>query len=196
VDVGLTGGHFEQQVKTEVGGERGEKIVVDTHLGVHSFATYRIWGPLSLGLFTQLDVGERSQGRFAGFDAQDRTQVDKQTGGTYTEFWVGPVLRGQWRALFAEVGYGAFGVRDDEARDDLPDESGSTDSALRTSPTIAWLAAVGAGVPLTDHFDAILRLEYRVRYYDQRGDKDLADDIVHGTQGFTPFVGLAWSPDL
>ena len=196
LDVGLIGGHFEQQVKTEVGGERGEKIVVDTELGVQTFGTYRVWGPLSAGLFAQLDVGERSSGRFAGFDAQNRTQIDRQTGGTYTEFWIGPMLRGQWRTLFVEVGYGAFGVRDDEARDDLADETGDTDPALRTSPTIAWMLNLGAGVPITEHLQGVLRLEYRVRYYDRRGDQDLADDIVHGTQNLTPFVGLAWMPAL
>ena len=73
---------------------------------------------------------------------------------------------------------------------------GDTSTSLRTLPTVAYLANFGAAVPLDDRFDLVLRLEYRVRYYDRRGDAKLVtaagDPVVHGTQNFTPLVGLRW----
>jgi hypothetical protein len=41
--------------------------------------------------------------------------------------------------------------------------------------------------------DLVLRLQYRIRYYDSRGSSALAGGAVHGTQNYTPFVGVAWS---
>ncbi len=101
------------------------------------------------------------------------------------------MVRAQWRTLFVELAYAPLGIRSDDARTDLPSESG-TDSALRTSFAIAWYAALGGGVPVTDDLEVVLRLELRVRYYDRRGDGKLVDNLVHGTQNFTPFVGVAW----
>ena len=185
---------FEQQVKSEVGGVAGERLVMESQLGFAAMASYRVWGPLSLGLFVQYDLGERAAGKFEGFDSDGKTVIGNESGGSFQEFWAGPLLRVQWRTLFFEWAYGAFGIRTDNARDDLPDVDGSTSSALRTSPTIAWLMALGGGVPVTDSLQVVLRLEYRIRYYDRRGSGALKDDIVHGTQNFTPFVGVAWIP--
>jgi hypothetical protein len=194
IDGGLSLSRFEQQVKSEVGGVAGERLVMESQLGFAAMGTYRVWGPLSLGLYMQYDLGERAAGKFEGFDAEGKTVIGSESGGDFQEFWVGPLLRVQWRTLFFELAYGAFGIRTDDARDDLPDESGKTDSALRTSPTIAWLMTLGGGVPVTDSLQVVLRLEYRVRYYDRRGNGALKDEIVHGTQNFTPFVGVAWTP--
>jgi hypothetical protein len=41
--------------------------------------------------------------------------------------------------------------------------------------------------------DLVHRLQYRIRYYDSRGSSALAGGAVHGTQNYTPFVGVAWS---
>lgn len=192
LDGGLTFSHFEQQVKVEIGGARGERLVTDTELGVNTFFTWSPLRYLGLGVFAQLDVGSREMGRFEGVDDQDRTVTSGELGGSFTELWVGPLVRGQWRTLFLELGYG-FGTRLDDGREDLPDEDGGTDGALLTSPSVAWLFAAGAGVPLTESLQAVLRIEYRVRYYDRRTSGKLADRLVHGTQSLAPFFGVAWS---
>ena len=194
IDGGLSLSRFEQQVKSEVGGVAGERLVMESQVGFAAMGSYRVWGPLSLGLFVQYDLGERAAGKFEGFDADGKTVIGSESGGSFQEFWVGPLLRVQWRTLFFELAYGAFGIRTDDARDDLPDVDGSTSSALRTSPTIAWLMALGGGVPVTDSLQVVLRLEFRIRYYDRRGSGALKDNIVHGTQNFTPFIGVAWTP--
>ena len=102
------------------------------------------------------------------------------------------LVRAAWRGLFFELGYGLVGWRDDDARGDLRDADGGADAALRTSPTVAWAVGLGAALPVWESLDVVLRLQYRVRYYDRRGDADLADSLVHGTQNFTPFFGAAW----
>jgi len=193
LDGGLTFSRFEQQIKTEVGGERGERLVEDTELGLALFGTYRIWGPISLGLFVQVDTGHRSAARFVEFDADNKAVVTGKLGGSFTELWVGPLLRVHWRTLFAEFGYGALGMRWDDARTDLVTSDGENSGALYVTPAVAYMAALGAGVPITDTLQAVLRLEYRVRYYDRR-DSKLAGEAVHGTQNFTPFVGICWTP--
>jgi hypothetical protein len=63
LDLGLTFSRFEQQVKQEVGGARGERLVEDSLYGLSGFATYKIWGPIEAGLFSQFDVGRRSAGK-------------------------------------------------------------------------------------------------------------------------------------
>ena len=194
IDAGLTFGHFEQQVKVEIGGAKGEKLVTDSEFGLNLFATFNPIEYLGFGLFMQVDVGTREAGRFEGVDADDMAVTSGELGGPYTEFWVGPIVRGQWSTLFAEVGYG-FGLRADDGRSDLPAIDGDTDGALMTSPAVAWLFAVGAGVPIIDGLQAVLRIEYRVRYYDRRTSGDLDSSLVHGTQNLTPFVGIAWEID-
>jgi hypothetical protein len=192
LDGGLTLSRFEQQVKTEVGGARGERLVKETELGLAAFVTYRVFKPILAGLFVQFDLGSRSAGRFDAFDANNTPILKDTTGGSFTELWIGPLVRAEWRRLFVELGYGAFGVRDDGARSDLPAVDGTTDGAFTTSPTIAWLLALGGSVPLKDNLELVLRLEYRVRYYTKRGGNALKNNIVHGTQNLTPLVGVSW----
>jgi hypothetical protein len=194
LDAGISFSRFEQQVKSEIGGLAGERLVEETELGLAAMGTWRVWGPLALGLYLQYDVGSRSAGHLDHFDDEGKPTIQDETGGSFQEFWAGPMVRAQWRTLFVEVAYGALGVRLDEARKDLPDVAGNTDSALLTSPSIAWLLALGGGVPITDVLELVIRLEYRVRYYDRRSNGALNDEVVHGTQNFTPFVGVAWTP--
>ena len=182
---------FEQQIKTEIGGERGERLVEDFALGISGIATYKLWGPLSAGLFTRFDVGTRKAARFEEI-VDERTVTVGEVGGDYTELWVGPLIRAQWKMLFAELGYGLVGIRTDDARDDLMDENGDNEAALNTSRTIAWLVNLGGGVPINESLQLAIRLEYRVRYYDRR-DQPFVDKLVHGTQNFTPFIGVAWT---
>lgn len=196
LDSGLVFSHFEQQVKTEVGGEKGEKIVEDTEFGLQVIAAWNVWKFLDLGLYAQLDMGKRTAATFDGFDDQGRTQITGQVGGGYTEFWFGPLVRAGWRALFLEFAYGAVGVRSDDARSDLATADGDTESALQTSPTIAWMAGLGGMFEVYTDLQIVLKVEYRVRYYNSRGGQALANEIVHGTQNFTPFLGVAWTPTL
>jgi hypothetical protein len=155
--------------------------------------TYDVWGPLSLGVFQQLDAGSRSASRFTAFGADGTPQVQGELGGSYLEMWLGPLLRARWEHLFVELGYGALGRRHDSARSDLVGEAGDTSGAFRTHPTIAWMIGLGGTVPVTEALSVALRVEYRVRYYNRRGAQPLADEAVHGTQNLTPFMGVAYA---
>lgn len=188
----LTFTRFEQQVKTEVGGAVGERLVESTEAGVAHALTARLWGPFQLGAFMVFNGGNRSAGRFVGFDDDGGAVVAGRVGGPYYELWAGPLFRFEWYRLFAELGYGAYGIRHDAARDDLPSETGATTGTLRTDPAIAWMMALGGTVPITESVELVIRAEYRIRYYDRRGGDALAEGIVHGTQSFAPFVGVAW----
>ncbi len=195
LDFALTLMRFEQQVKSEIGGARGERLVEDSLVGAGLWATWRPVGLswLGVGGFARFDAGQRSAGRFEGLDAEGRTVVGSETGGAFQELWLGPIVRASWKSFFAEFGYGALGLRWDDAREDLPAQDGDTEKALRTSSSVAWIGAVGGGIPVADSWDVVFRLEYRVRYYDRR-ESMLFDELVHGTQNFTPFVGVSWVP--
>ena len=192
-DLGLTFSRFEQQVKSEVGGQRAERLVEHTEFGALAMGTYSLVDAVGVGLYAQSDFGFRGAGNFSGFDANDAAQITDETGGSYRELWLGPLVRGSYGPLFLELGWGALGLRWDEARDDLPSESGDTDGAFSRSAAIAWLVALGGAVPITGRLDLALRLEYRVRYYLSRGGEALADDVAHGTQNFTPFFGVRYN---
>jgi hypothetical protein len=191
LDLGLTYATFEQQVKSEVGGISVEPIVEDRSFGLALTATYGIWKYIRLGVFFQLDMGSRFSSRYAGLDASGTPVINGRIGGSYREFWMGPLLRVQWKGIAAELGYGAFGVRSDDARDDLPTAAGET-GALRTSPRIAWHAALSGYVPVHPNVDIVFRVQYRVRYYNRRSGDSLAAGVVHGTQNLTPTVGVSW----
>jgi hypothetical protein len=191
-DGGVSLTRFEQQIKTEIGGERGERLVEALAFGFSGTATHRVWGPLSAGMFTRFDIGRRSAARFERI-VDERTVTMGEVGGDYNELWVGPLIRAQWKTLFAELGYGLVGLRNDDARDDLVDQGGDNEAALNTSRTVAWILNLGGGVPINKTLELAIRLEYRVRYYDRR-DEPLVDKLVHGTQNYTPFIGVAWTP--
>lgn len=191
IDLGLTFHHFQQQVKTGLDGERGERLIEETAAGLHAFGTYAVLDYLHVGMFTQFDAGTRRAGAFTGFDGDGRAVTAGKLGGPYLEWWIGPMVRGQYRAVFAELGWGALGIRSDGGRDDLPDDSGDTDGAFATIPKIAWLLTIGGNVPLGSRIDLVLRMEYRIRYYGSRGGNPIMDDVIHGTQDITPFAGVA-----
>ena len=191
-DAGLTFSRFEQQVKSEIGGARGERLVESSELGLLATGAYSLHELFELGLFAQGDLGFRSSARLVGFDANGAAQVGSRTGGSYQELWLGPLARGRYGPAFLELGWGALGLRWDDARDDLPSTTGDTAGALERSPAIAWLIAAGGAVPLTARLELVLRLEYRIRYYTSRGGQPLAGDIAHGTQNITPFMGVGY----
>ncbi len=189
---GITFSHFQQQVKQEIGGTQGERLVNETSLGVLLSGSYAILDWLEGGLYIRTDIGERSAGRFAGFDSLGSTEVTGQVGGSFSEFWAGPFVRASWKSLSAEIGYGAVGLRSDDARTDLPSASGDTASTFTTSPVVAWMIALGANVPITTNLDLFVKAEYRVRYYVERGGEDILTGIEHGTQSIAPVIGIGY----
>jgi hypothetical protein len=197
LDAGLTFTRFEQQVKTELGGTRGDRLVEEFSFGYAQALTYRAfdWKDFSLagGGFLQVDVGRREAARFVGFAEDGAPQTADRIGGRFAELWMGPILRLEWRRVFGEIGYGLYGARRDDARDDLPGDDGNRSGTLRTSASVAWTFALGGRIPIVEGLDLVLRMQYRIRYYDARGSSPLAGGAVHGTQNFTPFAGIAWS---
>lgn len=165
-------------------------------LGTALLAGYEPWPFLAVGAFLRFDAGSRRAGRFSGFDADGRTQVVGEVGGAARELWLGPFARVGYRYVFAELGYGAYVRRWDDARTDLATQTGARQSPLSTLPQVAWLFTLMGALPLTPSWGLTLRIEYRIRYYDRRGGEKLSDDIVHGTQNLSPFVGVAYHVDL
>lgn len=192
VEAGVSFSHFQQQVKQEVGDERGERLVDETQLGLFVSGIYRLHELLAVGVFLEADRGNRHAARFAGFDDAGKTVVSGRVGGHYTEFWFGPLLQFRWNYLFFDAGYGLVGIRSDDARTDLPSATGDTESAFTTHPVIAGLLALGASVPVVDRLDVVLKAEYRFRYYTERGGEPLMGDIEHGTQSIAPLLGIAF----
>ena len=62
LDGGLSFSRFEQQVKSEIGGARGERLVEHNEAGLLLMATATVWGPIELGLYGQYDTGTRAAG--------------------------------------------------------------------------------------------------------------------------------------
>ena len=188
---------YTSAVERGTDGESNKQLVVDSSFGLYGAATYRVWGPISLGLFGQFESGNRRAGEFTGeFDENDSSKalVGPRTGGNYWEFWFGPLIRAQYKGVFAEFGWGAVGIRNDEGRPDLPEVDGGT-GTFRTDPGLAWLIGIGGALEIADPIQLILRINYRIRYYTTRGGDDFQDGVAHGTQDIIPFVGLAWVID-
>jgi len=189
---GVTFRHFQQQVKAEVGQPRGDRLVNEFELGLLLSGSYSVHEYVSIGAFMRVDRGERLAARFAGFDASGRTTVKDAVGGLYTELWLGPLVQATWKQLSVEVGFAPFGLRDDMARADLPSATGDTESSFTLHPTIAWMFAVGANVPLAETIDVFLKVEYRPRYYSKRGGNPIVGEIEHGTQSVVPVFGVGF----
>ncbi len=192
LDASLGLSRFQQQAKPRVGTPRGERLVEHNALSVALHGAWRVHRLLAVGAFAEVDAGLRRSGELAGFDDEGRATVEPSVGGSYAEVWAGLMLRGQWRGAFVELGYPLLARRWDRGRDDLPAEDGDTDGAFAPSLTVRWMAALGGAVPITRGLDLVVRLEWRIRYYDQRGGVELVDGIVHGTQEIRPLIGLAW----
>ena len=196
LDGSLGFAHFQQQAKPRVGTPRGERLVEYTAFTLALAGSYDVHRHLAVAAFAELDLGVRRAGELAGFDADGRATIEPAIGGSYAELWSGVAARGRWRNLFVELGYAVFARRWDSGRDDLPNASGDTDGAFTTQRSVRWIAALGGTVRLRPCLDLVLRLEWRIRYYDERGGEPLMDGIVHGTQEFRPLVGVAWRPRL
>ena len=189
---GITFSHFQQQVKEEIGGATGERLVDETSLGFLVNGSYNLLDWFAVGLFFRTDFGSRTGARFNGFDSAGRTVTTGEIGGSFSELWAGPSLRGSWKSLTAELGYGLVGIRSDDGRSDLPSSSGDTTSSFKTSPSVAWMVGLGANVPITERLNLFIKAEYRVRYYVKRGGEDILDGVEHGTQSLAPIIGVGW----
>lgn len=185
---------FQQQVKSEIGAERGERLVYETEVGVGLGGTYGVLDVLSVGLFTRTWIGNRENSQFAGFDDEGRTVVQNQLGGSYAEFWFGPLIHLHWHQFFVDGGYALYGRRMDNGRDDLPSTTGDNTSAFSTDPSFAWLISLGGELTVSENVSVVLRVDFCVRYYNKRGGEFLAGNINHGTQSLAPSIGVAWSP--
>lgn len=194
IDGGLVISHFQQQVKQEVGDPRGERIVYEYELGILISGKYFFTDYFSAGVYARTDFGKREAALFGGFDSEGKTIVTNELGGSYTEFWFGPSISFYLRQLFAEFGYGLVGIRSDDGRPDIPSNAGDASGSFTTNPSIAWLIAFGGNIPIADQLNIMLKLEYRLRYYDERGGNPLVSDIDHGTQSISPLIGISWNP--
>ncbi len=193
IDGGVTFSHFQQQVKAEVGDPRGERLVNETQVGLMAMGAYNVWQHVSVGVFLQFDRGNRHAARFDGFDpATGKTVTKDKIGGDYDEFWLGPMLRVEAKGIFGEFGYGLVGVRNDDGRTDLVSTSGDSTGTLSLSPSVAWYAGFGAAVRIIKELDLIIRIEYRLRYYNEREGHPFASNIEQGSQNITPFIGVRW----
>lgn len=192
VEGGATISHFQQQIKRAVGDVRGQRLVNEFQLGLLLSGSYKIHDYVHAGMFIRADRGERYLAHFNGFDAQGRTQTKDGIGGTYSELWIGLLLQLQWKQVTLDLGYAPYGSRLDNARDDIPNETGSTEGAFALHPTIAWLISLGGSFSVAKNFDALIKIEYRPRYYSKRGGAVLINDIEHGTQSVVPVFGIAY----
>lgn len=193
VDFTGTFTHFEQQIKTEIGGTKGELLIADTEFTAQFIGLYRLSPIFSAGWYVQEDIGNRENAQFDSFDEKGATKVVNLQGGRFTEFWTGPIVRAQYSFAFAEVGYGLVGFRNDKARTAILNKDGEANGDFTTSPTVAWLGSVGFQGSLTEYLNLQVKLQYRVRYYNKKGGVELAQEAVHGTQNLTPMVGFSYA---
>lgn len=183
---------FEQQIKTEIGGIKGELLTSDSELSLQAVGTYNVWRFISAGWYLQYDSGNRESAQFSGFDENGAAEVINLQGGAYREVWSGPLIRAHYKQAFFEVAYGLLGTRKDDARIDLYNEEGSNEGDLTVDPSVAWMFGLGVQVSLFDDFLLMFKAQYRVRYYDSRDGEKLENEIVHGTQNFSPMIGLSY----
>jgi hypothetical protein len=193
IESGITFNHYQAQVKAEVGDPRGERLTNNFELGLNISSSYKWNKWFASGLFVRLDRGQREMAFFDGFDSEGKTSVKEKVGGTYSELWFGPVIQAFWKHFTFELGYGLVGIRKDNGRKDIPNSSGETDGAFTLNPTVAWLVNLGGFIPLNDALDVTLKIEYRGRYYNERGGKKLFNNIDHGTQSIVPVLGVRWN---
>jgi opacity protein-like surface antigen len=184
--------HFEQQIKTEIGGVKGELLAADTEFGIQFVAAYTVWKYFHAGWYFQYENGNRANAQFSGFDSTGAAQVVNLIGGSYYEFWTGPLLRVQYKQVFLEAGYGLVGMRNDDAREDLVNTNGSNEGNLSTDPSVAWFVGLGAQVKIHKNLLLLVKAQYRVRYYNKKDGAFLQNEAVHGTQNFSPIIGLSY----
>jgi len=192
IEPGISFNHYQAQVKAEVGDPRGERLVNIFEIGINVIASYKWNDWIASGLFLRVDRGQRDMAIFNGFDEDGKTTIRDKVGGTYSEVWFGPIIQAYWKQFTLELGYGAIGLRKDNGRADIQNSAGENYGSFRIHPSIAWLVNTGGFIPLTEEIDVSIKIEYRGRYYLERGGKKLLNNIDHGTQSIVPVIGLRW----
>lgn len=193
VEGSFTYSHFEQQVKSMIGAPPGQKLSDITEFGFWLLGSRRISKVFSAGLYVEYDLGNRTMAQFNGFNSQGQTIVTNALGGTYSEFWMGPFVRFAYKSVFLDAGYGLVGLRNDNSRDDIVSSSGATTGTFSVNPSVAWFAGIGLKAPLGERLSLVVKVQYRFRYYDERNVDPLMNNIEHGTQNFSPFVGVMYA---
>jgi len=190
----LTGSlsHFEQQIKTKIGGEKGDLLAANTELNIQAVGTYKVWKFITAGCYFQYDIGNRENSQISGFDASGAAQVMNVQGGAFREFWTGPILHAQYRQAFLEFGYGLVGTRKDDSRSDILNAAGSNQGNFSIDPSVAWIIGVGVQVNLSKKFDFLVKAQYRARYYNSRDGVEFENQAVYGTQNFSPLIGVLY----
>lgn len=191
VDASVAFGILQEQAKN-ASNESGGRLFQSVTAALLVSGTHHIAAWADLGVFGMVEVGERSAADFGGVNSAGVPTPISHDGGRYSMFWIGPMVRLNWRSAFLDIGYVAFGVRDDTAYPTLTSPSGSSDEPFRTDPLRSWMFTAGMRTPMWDNVDLTLKIEYRYLYYDRRGDR-LENDLVYGTQAIRPHIGLSFS---
>jgi hypothetical protein len=148
---------------------------------------------ISIGAFLRYDTGKRFNAVFDGFNSDNETIVKNRIGGNFSEMWIGPMIRLHWKQLYFSSGYALFGNRIDDARNDIQSSSGATIGSFSTHPRVALQFHLGGTISIAKKLDFFFAIEYRIRYYNERGGDELIDSIILGTQNILPFAGLKLS---
>lgn len=188
VDASIAFGLLAEQAKN-ADGKSGGRLFQSASGAFMAAGGYRVAGWLDLGAFLMLEAGDRSAADFGGVDGAGVPTTLTRAGGSYTMFWLGPLLRAHWRTAFLEIGYVALGIRDDDAYPTLTSAGGTGDESFRSDPLRSWVFAPGMRTPLAENVDLTLKVEYRFLYYNRRGDR-LANDLFYGTQAIRPHLGI------
>lgn len=181
-----------EQLKNDQG-QSGGRLFQNTQIGLLITGTRTVVSFFDAGLFFFVEKGIKSSATYAGVDGSGVPTVTELSEGNYSQLWLGPLIRGNWKFLFLELGYVLVGKRQDSQRANVPSTTGDSTSAFSSDPLRAWLITLGGRFALSEGLDFILRIEYRHLYYRSRGGNPLINDLKYGTQAIRPHLGLSWS---
>ncbi len=182
---------LQQRVQAE-GGDNALHVVDHYLLSLNLSGSFHFSPYMALGMFLHLDEGLRTQTSLHSLDSRKNPVSGTQSGGAYTEFWLGPLIQVFWDPLQAEFGYAAIGWLDDNTRGDLKTTGGSSSGSLSMRLGSGWLLSLGANFPLYDIYRLVAKLEYRTRIYDARAGKALANGTEMPMQSIMPYLGVAF----
>jgi len=184
---------FQQQVKPEIGDERGERLTYDYGIGLDMWSYYRINEYLAIGAFLRYDIGRNQAASLDSISADGKAVTQGNIEGDFSEIWVGPRIWIGYEGLFSEFGWGIYGTRFDGSRSDIPDENGDSSSNLDLNPSVAMLLTFGYETEIAPDLFILGKLEWRIRYYDGREGIPLSGNIEHGTMNISPFLGFRYA---
>ena len=190
INLGFSFNHFQQQIKTEIGGEKGDKLIDITSLTFAANGLVSIYKSIKAGLYIDYETGSRNSGRFLSFNSENQAVTNQKNGGAFSEIWIGPMIQFNFDQAFFEIAHGSFAIRSDDGRGDIPDSENDKSSSFKVTSSIAWKLQFGYKINLSKNLDSFIKIQYRVRYYDRR-DQKLNNNYVLGSQNITPVLGLS-----